>query len=142
MGFFDKMFGGRKDYPALDPASPVAGQLARMHTQLEELSGKVHKPIEIIPGEEDAFVFIGKPPKDFGIAWIEGDRLVSFKTLVEERGIDPKKLQPLAEKLRAVYEANQDDPRYTARIGGQEVVVTPSDEFRRQVSEVIREATH
>jgi hypothetical protein len=142
MGFFDKMFGGRKDYPELDPASPVAGQLERMHSQLEELSGKVHKPLEVIPGEEDAFVFIGKPPKDFGIAWIEGDRLLSFKNLVEERGIDPKKLQPLAEKLRQVYEANQADPRYTAKIGGHDVVVTPSDDFRRQVREIIREATH
>ncbi len=142
MGFLDKIFGGKHDYPALDSASPAAGQLARMRAQLESLSREVHKPMEVIPGEEETYVFIGKPPKKFGIAWIEGNRIMSFKTLAEERGIDPQRLQPLAEKLRRIYEANLNDPRYVTKIGDQEVVVTPDEEFRRQVGDVIREAAH
>ncbi len=142
MGFFDRMFGGRKDYPELDSGSPAAGCLERFRAQIEALAQDVHKPLEVIPGEEAAYVFIGKPPKRFGIAWIEGDRVMSFKTLVEERGIDPAKLQPLADKLGEIYEANLGDERYSAKVGDQEVVVTPSDDFLRQVSEVIKAAAH
>jgi hypothetical protein len=142
MGLLEKMFGSKKDYPALDPASPEAGQIERMQGSLGELYGRAHKPLEVLPGEAESYIFIGHPPKDFGIAWIEGDRIMTFKALAEERGLDPKKFSPLAERLRQIYEANREDPRYTAIIGGQKIVVTPSEDFRRQVAEVIREATH
>jgi hypothetical protein len=139
MGFLETLFGSKRDYPPLDPASPVAGHLAKMHEQLEEIYQKAKKPLEVIPNEWGGYVLIGKPPKNFGIAWVEEGVVVSFKTLTEERGVEPKKLQALVEKLRATYEANKDIPRFAAKIGDQEVIVTPSDKFRKQVSEIIRE---
>lgn len=139
MGFLGTLFGSKKDYPPLDPANPAAGHLASMHEQLEEIAQKVKQPLEVVPGEWGGYVFIGKPPKNFGVAWVEEGAVVSFKTLAEERGIKPKQLQTLIEKLRVSYEANQEIPRYLAKIGDQELVVTPSDEFREQVGEIIRE---
>ena len=139
MGFFDKMFSARKDFPTLDPENPAAQRLERIREQLKTLSDQVHKPLEVIPGEEQAYVFIGKPPKNFGIAWIEGEKIKNFKTLAEEKNVDPQRLEAAAQKLRAIYEANQNAPHFLTRIGKEEVVVTPSAPFGKQVGEVIRE---
>ncbi|MBE0596064.1 MAG: hypothetical protein IH614_02200 [Desulfuromonadales bacterium] len=138
MGFLETLFGPKKVYPPLDPANPAAGHLANMHEQLEEISQKAKQPLEVIPGEGGGYVFIGKPPRNFGIAWVEDGAVVSFKTLTEERGVKPAQLQTLVEKLRTTYGANQDSPRFVAKVGDQEVIVTPSEKFREQVSEVIR----
>lgn len=142
MGFFDRIFASSKGYPTLDDSSPAAGRIEKIRGQLESLSKQIHKPLEVIPGEEGSFVFIGKPPKEFGIAWIEGDKLHNLKTLAEEHGVKPEELKALSENLRKIYEANQDDERFTTKVGKKDILVTPSDKFRSQVSEVIRQATH
>ncbi len=142
MGFFDRMRAGKKDYPELDNTSLAADRLEKIRDQLESLSKRVHKPLEVIPGEEGGFVFIGKPPKDFGIAWIEGDKLRTFKSLVEEDGVNPQDLPKISEDLRKVYEANLQDERFTAKLGKKEIVVTPNEQFRTQVTDIIRQAAH
>lgn len=139
MGLFDKVFASGKGYPELDETSSAAGRIAKIRDQLESLTKQIHKPLEVIPGEEGSYVFIGKPPKDFGIAWIEGDKLHNLKTLAEERGVKPEELKSLSDKLRKIYEANQDDARFTTKIGRKNILVTPSEEFSKQVREVIRQ---
>ncbi len=142
MGFLYRIMSGKSGYPALDQASPAADSIDKIRDQLESLSKQVHKPLEVIPGEEGSFIFIGKPPRDFGIAWIKGDKVHNFKTLVEEQGVKPEELMSLSNKLRDVYEANSEDARYTTKIGRKNIVVTPSEQFRSQVSEVIQKAAH
>lgn len=142
MGFFDRIFASSKGYQPLDESSSAADCIDKIRDQLESLSKQVHQPLEVIPGDKGSYVFIGKPPKDFGVAWIEGDKLHSLKALIEEQGGDPALLKEISENLRKVYEANLEDARYTAKIGRKNIVVTPSDRFRNQVNDVIRNATH
>jgi hypothetical protein len=137
MGFFDRMFGEKKEYPELDPYSPTLNCLEKFRPQLEALSAEAKPPLEVIPGVERAFVFIGKPPKKFGIAWIEEGQVNNLKNRV-----DPQKVQALAERLRKIYEANQQGERFSAKLGACNLVVTPSDKFRNELREVIQEATH
>jgi hypothetical protein len=81
----------------------------------------------VVPADDSVYVFIGKPPKKFGIAWIEdGDKIVNFKSLVDEKGLSPDQLQNLSEELRKAYIAHQDKPRYTTNIRDREVVVIHS----------------
>ncbi len=141
MGFFDRIFASSKGYQPLDEESRAANRIEKIRDQLESLSKQVHKPLEVVPGDEGSYVFIGKPPKDFGIAWIEGNELHSLKSLAD-KGAKPEDLKALSENLRKIYEANQDDARYTAKVGRKNIVVTPSENFRHQVSEVIHRATH
>jgi hypothetical protein len=142
MGFFDRIFGSGKEYPELDPSSPAQGRLDKFRTQLLELSSDVKQPLEVIPGDERAFVFIGSPPKKFGVAWVEEGKINNLKTLAEEKNVEPHKIQALAERLRKIYEANQQDERFSAKLGDRSVVVTPSDEFRMQIRGVIEEVVH
>ena len=142
MRFFDRIRAGKTAYPALDGTSLAADRIEKIRDQLESLSKRVRKPLEVIPGEEGSYIFIGKPPKNFCVAWIEGSKLHNFKTLVEENGVNPQELTRISEKLRRAYEQNQNDARFTTRIGKKDIVVTPSEEFVAQVREIIHQADH
>jgi hypothetical protein len=143
MGMFGNLFGGKAtDYPALDPTTPAAAQLDGIRASLETLADKVHQSMEIIPAEQGAFVYIGKPPKNFGIAWVENGEVKNFKTLTEEHGVTQQELTALNNKLRAAYERHSDDPRYTMDVGGRKMVVIPSEGFEEDVKGIISTATH
>ena len=84
--------------------------------------------------------FIGKPPKKFGIAWIDDQgEIVNFKSLVEERGLSPVSLGILSDKLKEVYIRHQQEPRYSKTILDKKVVVTPSETLRDDVMKVVKE---
>ena len=84
--------------------------------------------------------FIGKPPKKFGIAWIEGgDKIVNFKSLLDEKGLSPDSLQRLSEKLREAYIAYKDKPRYVTEISDREVVVIPSTSLVNNLNGVVEQ---
>jgi hypothetical protein len=127
MGILGKLFSSKHDYPSLDSSAPAAQQLESVRPPLEKLAAETSDPLEVVPADDSVYVFIGKPPKKFGIAWIEdGDKIVNFKSLVDEKGLSPDQLQNLSEELRKAYIAHQDKPRYTTNIRDREVVVIHS----------------
>lgn len=137
MGFFNKMFGGRKEVPQLDAASPAARHLAEKSSELEELSREIDDNLEIVPGSERTWVFIGKPPKRFGLAWIEGSQVKNLKTLVDEKGIAPDRMSRVVEEIRDAYQNTEDEPRFDTEVGGRHVLVAPSSELEQKVEEII-----
>lgn len=139
MGILDKLFGGSK-YPELDDASPAAQKLKAVKSSLEELTEKVKDPMEVVPADEGAYVFIGKPPKNFGMAWIENGRMHNFKTLSEEKGLEQNRMLKLVAELASAYERSDGAERYTATIGGKAVTVTPSQELAGKVQKIIANA--
>ena len=141
MGILGQLFGGKHDYPSLDSSDPAAKQLEAVRPPLEKLARETKDPLEVVPAEDSTYVFVGKPPKKFGIAWIEdGDKIVNFKSLVDEKGLSPDGLQNLSAKLRKAYIAHQDKPRYVTRISDREVVVIPSTSLLDNLKSVIKQA--
>jgi hypothetical protein len=68
-------------------------------------------PIEVIPSENRALVFIGKPPKRFGIAWGGKDgKIVTFKNMVEEKSLSALRLEKRSNSLRDVYVNHKSEP--------------------------------
>jgi hypothetical protein len=127
MGILGKFFGGKHDYPPLDSSAAAARQLESVRSPLEKLADETNDPLEVVPAEDSVYVFVGKPPKKFGIAWIEdGDKIVNVKSLVDEKGLSPTSLEQLSEELRKTYIAHQDKPRYVTKISDRDVVVIPS----------------
>ncbi len=140
MGFLDKMFGSKKDYPTLDQNDPTTNHLNAFRQTLEELISEVSDPLEVVPAKDSAFIFIGKPPKKFGVAWIEEDgKIINFKTLVNEKGLSMISLEKLSDKLKDVYVRHQEEPRFSTTIKDRQVVVTPSSSLLSDVKEVIKE---
>ena len=137
MGFFDKMFGGGHDYPELATGTEAAARIEAIRGNLEKLARDVSDPLEVVPSEAGAYVFIGKPPKRFGIAWIEGNEVKSFKSLMEEHGVSGEAVAKVSDELREIYQRHQDENRFHAKVAERDVVVTPSEGLEHEVRDIL-----
>ncbi len=142
MSLFGSLFSSKPDYPAIDPSSTAASKIAEVKTQLGELAGQVKDPLEVIPSEHAAYVFIGKPPKRFGLAWIHDGKISGLKAIVEEHDLKPIEVQKAMDQLRQAYERNSDVNRFSATVQNREVVVTPSAKLESEVHEIIDSLVH
>jgi hypothetical protein len=137
MSLFGSLFSSKPDYPAMDPASTAASRIAEIKTQLGELAGQVKDPLEIVPADHAAYVFIGKPPKRFGLAWIHDGKISGLQSIVEEHDLKPLEVQKAMDQLRDAYERNADANRFSATVENRDVVVTPSDRLEGEVHQII-----
>jgi hypothetical protein len=138
MGFMDKLFGASKEYPPLNDDDPAVQNLDSLRQPVEKLVSEITDPLEVVPGNETAFFFIGKPPKKFGVAWVGKDgKVVNFKSLVEEKGLSMISLERLSDRLKQVYIEHQEEPRYSTTISDKKIVVTPSETLQNDIKKVI-----
>jgi hypothetical protein len=142
MSLFGNLFTSKPDYPAIDPSSTAAKRITEIKEQLGELAGQVKDPLEVVPSEHAAYVFIGKPPKRFGLAWIHDGKISGLNTLVEEHGLKPLEVENVLDQLRDTYERNADVSRFCTTVQDRNVVVTPSTELEREVHEIIDKVVH
>lgn len=142
MGLLGDLFSSKPDFPAIDPNSTAAERVAKVEQELHDLAAKLKQPLEVVPAERAAYVFIGKPPKKFGLAWIHDGKVSGLNTLVEEHGLKPSEVADVAAQLREVYERNQDVQRYAAKVQDVDVVVAPSRQLEKEVHDVIEAIVH
>ena len=142
MGMLDKLFGGKNDYPPLPPDNDALARLDQVKPQLEELANRVNDHLEVVPGDQEAYVYLGKPPKRFGIAWLHDGKVDGLNELVDEHKLSQSQVQKLIGALSAAYEHASDAPRYSAEVGGKQVTVIPSRGFGKEVHQIIEGAIH
>ena len=142
MNIFGNLFSRKPDYPAIDPSSAAASRIAEVKSQLGELAGQVNDPLEVVPAKQAAYVFIGKPPKKFGLAWIHDGKINGLNTLVEEHGLKPPEVEQVVDQLRDAYKRNADVSRFCTTVENRDVVVTPSAELEKEVHEIIDKVVH
>jgi len=137
-----KLFGGKNDYPPLPADNDAVTRLDGVKPQLEELATRVKDHLEVVPGEQEAFVYLGKPPKRFGIAWLHDGKVDGLNELVQEYKLSQVQVQKLIGALSAAYEHASDAPRYSAEVAGKQVTVIPSRGLRKEVHQIIDGAIH
>jgi len=137
MGFLSKLFGGGEEHAPLDPSTPAATKIEAQRAALEEMAGRVHDRLELVPAGDAVLVFIGKPPDRFGVAWFRDGKEQNFKKLLAERGLSQRELGAMSEKLRVAYEKHLQEPRYGVELAGRRLVVTPSPGLAADVAAVI-----
>lgn len=143
MSLFDRLFSGRTpDYPPLDDTSRAGRKVAEVEHEIEELMHKVSQPLEVVPSDHAAYVFIGKPPKKFGLAWIHDGKVSGLNTLVEEHGVTPGEIEKLIDEMREVYSRHQDAAHYKTTIDKREIVVTASDALEHEIHDIIDRIVH
>ena len=138
MGFLEKLFSKEKNFPELEASSQTARRIDRFRHDLENLAREVSDPLEVVPTDDTAYVFIGKPPRKFGVAWIRDGKINNFKTLAREEGIPEMKLQLISERIREAYQKSDSARRFSASIADQKVTVTESQSLAREIGEIIR----
>lgn len=142
MGMFDKLFGGKQDYPPLPADNDAKAKLDEMKAPLEELAAKVNDHLEVVPAEHEAYVYLGKPPKRFGIAWIHDGKMDGLKEIVEDNELSQADTQKMISSLGTAYEHASDVPRYSAELAGKKVVVIPSEKLGQEVHQIMERAIH
>ena len=142
MGLFSNLFSSKIDYPPIDPNSAAACRISLVENELEELAGKVSDRLEVVPSEHAAYVFIGKPPSKFGLAWIHDGKVSGLNNLVQDHGMKPLEVEKVVDELREAYEDASEVNRFSATVKSREVVVTPSGKLEAKVHEIIERITH
>lgn len=142
MGLLERFFSSKPDFPAIDPGSTAAARVAEVEKELHDLAAKVKDPLEVFPAEQAAYVFIGKPPKKFGLAWIHDGKVSGLNNLVQDQGMKPLEVEKVLDDLRAAYEHASDAKRYSATVHNRAVVVTPSSKLEEEVHQIIDRITH
>jgi len=142
MGMLDKLFGGKNDHPPLPADNDAMAKLDGVKPQLEELANRVKDHLEVVPGEQEAYVYLGKPPKRFGIAWLHDGKVDGLNELVAEYKLSQLQVQKLIGALSAAYEHASDAPRYSAEVAGKQVTVIPSRGLGKEVHQIIEGAIH
>ncbi|MFH2057687.1 MAG: hypothetical protein ABIJ59_02160 [Pseudomonadota bacterium] len=141
MGIFDKLFGGKKEYSPLDPNDPIFEQLNGIRQPLEDLANQTKDSLEVVTADKSTYVFIGNPPKQFGIAWVQDGKVYNLKTLAAKEGLSPIKLQKTSEKLSEAYKRSEKDARYSTQIGGCSLTVAASETLGKEVDHIIHTAS-
>ena len=98
--------------------------------------------LEVVPAEHEAFVFLGKPPLDFGLAWIHDGKVTGLKEFIQEHHLKPGQVEKLLDRLGEAYEHARETPRYAAEFGGKQLVVIPSKELEREVHQIMEGTLH
>ncbi len=142
MGMLDKLFGSKISYPPLPEDNEAQAKLGEVKSQLEELAQRVPDHLEVVPGEHDAFVFLGKPPKRFGIAWIHDGKVSGLKELAADNELSQIAVGKMVDKLGHAYEHASETPRFSTELGGKQAVVIPSKDLEQEVRQIIESAIH
>lgn len=137
MGLLAGLFGGEKEHPSLDGSHPVRARLERDRALIEKFASRVGDRLEVVPGEHGPYIFVGKPPKTFGVAWFREGVEQNLRLLMNAKGLSPATVQTVSDDLRAAYTRAQSEPRYSYDLAGRKIVVTPSADLHREVDQII-----
>ena len=142
MGLLDKFFGSKVKYPPLPAGNDAMLKLDEVKAPLEELAHKVSDHLEVVPAEHEAFVFLGKPPEAFGIAWIHDGKVTSLKDMAKEHHLSAVQVGELIVQLGQAYQHASDSPRYSAEFGVKQMVVIPSKGLGQEVQQIMANTLH
>ncbi len=142
MGLLGNLFGSKVEYPQLPAGNAAMAKLDEIKAPLEELAHKVSDPLEVVPAEHEAFVFLGKPPKNFGIAWIHDGKVTGLKEFAEEHQLSQIEVGKLIVRLGEAYQHASEAPRYSAEFGGKQMVIIPSQGLEQEVHQIMTNSLH
>jgi hypothetical protein len=138
MGLLDKIFGGQKnEYPPLEMSSPAGRTVEQVKGALEKLTKQINDPMEVVTGSDKTFVFVGKPPRQFGMLWIQGGEIHNFAKHAKEKNISQIQFQSLSEQLREAYQRNQSAERFSAKVADKTITVMTSDSLGTEVNRIV-----
>ena len=133
MGLFSKKI----NYPELSLEHPAAEQIESIKGPLEKLVSQVSDPLEVVPADKHGYVFIGKPPKKFGIALLEEGSFKNFVALAKEKGLGDPKILSVIDNIGDIYKKNDDSERYKITVAGKDIVVTPCQKLEEQIKQIV-----
>ena len=138
MGVLDSLFGPK--YATLPDDNPAALHLVEAGEPLESFVAKSNDKTEIIVGDGPPYIFVGKPPKAFGVVWFEDGERQDVRSLVEKGILTIQSAGQLARDFGTIYAAGSADERFVYRFAERMVTVTPSAELHSELQQAVERA--
>lgn len=113
-----------------------------MKARLGRLAEQVKDPLEIVPAEHAACLFMGTPPKRCGLAWIHDGTVSGLNRLAQEHGPKPLQVEKVVDPLRDACTRNAHVSRFCATLQDRGVVVTPPARLEKEAREIIEKVVH
>ena len=143
MGLFGNLFSAyTPEYPPLEKDNLAGQNIAAVEQELLQLVENVSDPLEVVPSDHAAYVFIGKPPKKFGLAWIQDGEVRGFFRLMQEHGVTPPQIRQASSALPQAYVKRHLAEHYTAMVGQRIVAVTVTESLQNEVHGIIDGLLH
>jgi len=138
MGILGKFFGKETAYPEIDNSVPEYSIVQSYKKHLEKFVETVTSDMEVLPFDDKLFVFIGNPPRNFGLAWIKDTYIYNLKGIVKEKGISPSEFQKISDDLRDTYERRMGSlNKYSLPLPNAQVVINSSSELGEEISRIV-----
>ena len=142
MGLLDKLLGNKVEHPPLPADHEAVGRLDEIKAPLEQLAQRVSDPLEVVLGDHEAYVYLGKPPKSFGVAWLHDGKVTGLKEFAEEHHLSQLEIGKLIVRLGEAYQHASETPRYSAEFGGKQMVIIPSKALEQEVHQIMSDTLH
>ena len=139
MGIFDKLKGSSA-LPTLEASSTAERLIEPYADRLADLADRAGA-LEIVTAGESLYVFVGKPPRAFGLVWYHDGQEQNSKKVAEERGFAYAQLESFTNELRDVYMKHQGETRFARKIGRHTATVVPSEDFGADVAATVESYT-
>ena len=138
MGLFD---GFKKaKYPVLAEDTAAARAIAA-NPEFEAFVKGANDKMEVVPGAETLYFYVGNPPKAFGLVWFEDGARLDVRSLLGSGSLAPEPAATLTRRIREIYETYGEAGRFEHRVSGHRLTVTASDEMYRELREAVATAT-
>jgi hypothetical protein len=137
MGLLDGLFKAK--LPALDEGTAAAGAITANGAFQSFVKGAIDK-MEVVPGAGAIYVYVGNPPKAFGLVWFENGERFDVRSLLGTGALAPESAAMLTRQIRAVYESHDAADRFGYEASSHKVTVTHSDEMYRELRKTIGDA--
>jgi hypothetical protein len=131
-----------QNYPELNPKCTAGQTVSELSDELMALAQSTEEHLEVIPFHHEAFVFIGRPPHEFGLAWIHDHRISRLNELAEEHGLSSEEVAEVMEDLCTAYLHHKKDGRFCTDLHNRTLVVLPSYSMPLDVHDVIERVIH
>ncbi len=138
MGFLDGMFGPK--HPPLAEDHPAVARLSEHGEVFGTFVAKANDTIEAIPGDGPLYVFVGKPPKAFGMVWFDGGQQFDVRSQVEQGAMTRESAAALVDALGRIYASRATEERFAHKVGGHAMTVTPSATLYAEVHQAVQGA--
>lgn len=135
MGILDGLFGPK--HPPLPETNPAVLRLGDAGEEFEAFVAKANDKLEVVTGDGPLYLFVGRPPKAFGVVWFEGGERHAVRSMMEAGTLSAQAAGQLARAFGDIYSSHSTDERYSYTIAGQAVTVAPSPEFHNELSQAV-----
>lgn len=125
-------------YPEIDNSVPEYNTVQSYKKHLKKFVETVTSDMEVLPFDDKLFVFIGNPPRNFGLAWIKNTYVYNLKGVVKEKGLSPSKFQKISDDLRDAYERHMGSlNKYSLPLPNTQVVISSSRALGEEISPIV-----